>query len=103
MHFFRDFKTLNSLGDTATSSQSAATRRRKVYDPPSRRNYVIDTGVKVLVFLFPKHNKLFTQQLKLAAANFTPITTYDYRQKDTGLRLCRTFSWRFIWICNIGL
>lgn len=58
-------------------SQSASPRYLAVYDPVSRRIYLIDTDAGVSVLRFPRLNKLCPQQLKLVVANSTSITTYS--------------------------
>lgn len=51
------------------SARIAVTRRFAVYDPFSKRSYLIDTDTEVSVP--PFCNKLYRQRLKLAAGNFT--------------------------------
>lgn len=75
----RQFAALTANVTTLTAGMSArivATHRLTVYDPLCRRNYLVEIGAEVSVLLVSSPNKLFRQQLKLMAANFTPIAMY---------------------------
>lgn len=76
MHF--QHKKLGLLCASAAATRSVV----PIFDLLSRRCFVIDTGAEVSVLPVSGPNTLIPQNLRLAAANSTPIHTYDYRPES---------------------
>src|SRR5215469_3346577 len=102
MHLFCLFSSFYTAGKLNTSYIHAAicddlsTSRLKIFDPLSKRFYLIDTGAEIS--LLPRDAALSPSSVSfrtLYAANGSTISTYGEKLCTLSLHLRRTFPWIF--------
>ena len=88
-------KRVNSQLSEATAVNALGNSLLSVFDPTSRKSYLVDTGSMVSV-LPPQANSSPLPGRSLSAANGTSIAIYGEKSVSLDLSLRRTFRWIFV-------